>query len=260
MRPEGNLRALFLWRYLMDDVSDFDISDGDTPPSAEDIVDAARNQLDSNAYQLYNYNDGIPSGEPKDHQFVANVLNNAGLTNFDGDISKQPSISDWANPNSDIPGWTNVEGPPQAGDILATDKPIPSHWYVSPGQSIGIATGDGTSIGIRDNNRIAESDFGLQEGHDPTIWRSTQLASSNTPQNQTDDQPQNKTPQQQQEDDEIDKIGGKIGGYIGKTVCSEFGPTASKICEKAGTYVGQHFREYGNTDSNFYKDIPPGML
>ena len=145
-------------------------------PTADDIVGAARNQLDSNAYQLYNYNDGVPSGVPKDHQFIANVLNNAGLDGFDGDIDTLPGIQDWANPNSSIPGWTPVSGPPQAGDVLATDKPIPTHWYVSPGQSMGIATGDGTTIGVQDNNRVAESDFGLQDGHDPTIWRSTQLA------------------------------------------------------------------------------------
>ena len=42
-------------------------------PTADDIVDAARYQLDSNAYQLYNYNDGVPSGVPKDHQFGANI-------------------------------------------------------------------------------------------------------------------------------------------------------------------------------------------
>ena len=151
--------------------------EGDAP-SGQDIADAAQNLLGSNSYQMYNYNDPVPSGEPKDHQFVSDVLGNAGL-GFDGDLSDHPAIADWANPDSTIPGWSTVDGPPQAGDVLATAKPIPSHWYMSPGQSLGIATGDGTSIGVRDNTRIAESDFGYGDGHDPTIWRSMQLRGDN---------------------------------------------------------------------------------
>ena len=157
---------------IPDDVTPTTI-DGPTidGPTTDDIVDAARNQMDSNAYQLYNYNDGIPSGEAKDHQFVANTLYNAGL-GFDGDISKHPSIADWADPNTDIPGWSVVDGPAQAGDVLANSKPIATHWYMSPGQSMGIATGDDTSIGVLDNNRVAESTFGFEDGHEPTIRRS----------------------------------------------------------------------------------------
>lgn len=39
-----------------------------------------------------------------------------------------------------------------------------------------VATGNGTSIGVIDNNRIGESDWGFRDGHNPTIWRSTQMA------------------------------------------------------------------------------------
>jgi hypothetical protein len=109
--------------------------------TADDIVNAAKTHLNSNSFQLYNYNDGVPSGEPKDHQFLSKTLDSLGI-GFDGDISKHPTIDDWADPNSHIPDWPVVNGPAQAGDVLATSKPIPRHWYFSPGQSIGIATGD----------------------------------------------------------------------------------------------------------------------
>jgi hypothetical protein len=121
----------------------------------------------------------VPSGELKDHQFISKTLNALGI-GFDGDISKHPSIGDWADPNTYIPNWPVVDGPVQAGDVLATSRPIPRHWYFSPGQSIGIATGDGTSLGIRDNNRIEESDHGLNPDHDPTIRRYAQLAANTT--------------------------------------------------------------------------------
>ena len=182
--------------------------------NGDDIVGAARNQLYSNAYQQYNYNDGVPSGVPKDLQFVANVLNNAGLDGFDGDIDTLPGIQDWANPNSSIPGWTPVSGPPQAGDVLATDKPIPTHWYVSPGQSMGIATGDGTTIGVQDNNRVAESDFGLQDGHDPTIWRSNVAMGASAAQ-PGGCQPETDRSIEIDTGDIFDRVGTAVGGLIG---------------------------------------------
>jgi hypothetical protein len=124
--------------------------------TGDHIADAARSLLDDNTYQLYNYNDGVPSGQAKDHQFVK-----------------------------------TVDGPPQAGDILATPKPIQTDWYYGGGQQMGIATGKDTSIGITNNMRIGESDFGLKDGHEPTIWRADAVANmgssvSNAGQNSQD--------------------------------------------------------------------------
>ncbi|HQU44300.1 MAG TPA: hypothetical protein PK867_15885, partial [Pirellulales bacterium] len=54
----------------------------------------------------------------------------------------------------------------EAGDSITVD---------SEG-NLYVATGNGTSIGVIDNNRIGESDWGFRDGHNPTIWRSTQMA------------------------------------------------------------------------------------
>ena len=147
----------------------------DNPVSGDDIADAAKSQLGTSAYQLYSYNDGVPAGEPKDHLFVSNVLGNVGL-GFDGGIDKHPTAEDWADPNSNIPGWSPVSGPPQAGDVLAASKPVRNDWYFGGGQQLGIATGNNTSIGINNSTHIGENDFGFQASHDPTIWRNNQIA------------------------------------------------------------------------------------
>jgi hypothetical protein len=158
-------------------MNDYDSPNTDGPLTGDHIADAARSMLDNNTYQLYSYNDGVPSGQAKDHQFVSNVLGKLGL-GFDGDIDKHPSADDWGNPRSSIPGFRTVNGPPQAGDILATQKPIQTDWYYGGGQQMGIATGKDSSVGILNNMRIGESDFGLKDGHEPTIWRSDAVESA----------------------------------------------------------------------------------
>ena len=165
------------------------LDNGNAPFTAQDIVNAAKDQLGSGSYQLYSFNDPIPSGVPKDHQFIADVLSGLGGAKFGDQSGNIPSISDWADPEVPISGWDVVSDDPQAGDIVATQKPIPSHWYMSPGQSIGVVTGDGSSIGVKDNMSIAESDFGMQEDHQPTVRRCNQL-SSNVVSNDTGNQDQ----------------------------------------------------------------------
>jgi hypothetical protein len=159
-----------------DDDSRSDDSGDDTPPTGGDIVDAARKYSGSLGYKLYNYNNQTPSGVPKDNHFIADALDDSGV-GFGDDPRDRPSIADWADPSSAIPGFAPVsDGSVQAGDVLATAKPIPKNWYTGKGQYLGIATGDGTSLGIVDNDRIGENQFGLLPGHDPVVWRSTQLA------------------------------------------------------------------------------------
>jgi hypothetical protein len=178
--------------------------------------------LDNNTYQLYSYNDGVPSGQAKDHQFVSNVLGKLGL-GFDGDIDKHPTADHWGNPNSTIPGFSTVDGPPQAGDILATQKPIQTDWYYGGGQQMGIATGKDSSVGIINNMRIGESDFGLKDGHEPTIWRADAVANMGSPvSNAGQDpglcQPGQTGPQQYIDVDTadiLDRIGGVAGGAAG---------------------------------------------
>jgi len=148
-------------------------SDNDFP-SGQDIVDAARNGSDGLTYKLYGYSQGTPAGQPKDHYFVADTLERAGI-GFGNDDAR-PAIAHWADPGQDIPGWQVVrDGTIQSGDVLATAKPIPLSSYHGGGQQLGIATGKGTSIGVVDNDRVGESDFGHKAGHDPVVRRYVQL-------------------------------------------------------------------------------------
>jgi len=146
-------------------------------PTGGAVVNAARDRIDDLTYKCYGYSNNTPSGVPKDHHFVADTLADAGI-GFGSELPDRPGISDWANPQSNIPGWRTVGGGGAIlpGDILATPKPIPLSSYHGGGQQLAVATGDGTSLGIVDNDRVGESDFGFRDGHAPMIWRSTQLA------------------------------------------------------------------------------------
>ena len=118
-------------------------------------------------YKLYGAGADTPAGQPKDHRFVADTLDKAGL-GFGGDA---PGIGDWADPSTRIPGWSVVsDGSVRPGDGVATSKPVPLSSHHGGGQQLGIATGAGTTLGIVDNDRIGESDFGLKDGlpHQPT--------------------------------------------------------------------------------------------
>jgi hypothetical protein len=149
-----------------------------TSTAGNDIVNAARSQIGSLSYKRYGYSDNTPAGVPKDHNFIANTLDNVGLGFGDNPFGR-PSAADWADSSSTIPGWQPVgDGSVQAGDVLATPKPIQRNWYEGGGQQLGIATGTGSTIGVIDNNRIGESDFGLKDGQNPVTWRSTQLDDS----------------------------------------------------------------------------------
>ena len=80
-------------------------------------------------------------------------------------------MSQWADPNYAIPGWPVVDGPAQQGDILSAVTNAKEDGYFRPGQQMGIATGDGTSIGIHRNETVQETDWGFRDGQDPTIRR-----------------------------------------------------------------------------------------
>lgn len=112
----------------------------------------------------------------KDHQFVADTLGQAGLPVSD-EPSQRPALDQWGDPKADIPGWPVVDGPAQAGDVLTDANPQPRHWYFRPGQAMGIATGDGTSVGVGvdENHQIKESDWGFRNGDQPVIRRATSL-------------------------------------------------------------------------------------
>jgi hypothetical protein len=198
----------------------------------------------------------VPSGAPKDHQFVSNVLSNVGL-GFDGDIDKHPTADDWANPKSYIPGFKTVDGPPQAGDILATAKPIQTDWYYGGGQQMGIASGQGSSIGIVNNMRIGENDFGHQDGHDPTIWRSNVVSEMGSPVGND----LNKSPQQEQEENcekWMTRGLGVAGGAIGRKTI--IGPSAGSL---GGMFIGDQIGpricpKIGDTFTRPNPIIPPG--
>jgi len=150
-------------------------SDDDTPPTGADIVAAARDNGDNLTYKLYGYGNETPAGQAKDHHFVADTLDKAGI-GFGDDQAARPAIAHWADPDQDIPGWPVVrDGTIRPGDVLATAKPIPLSSYHGGGQQLGIATGNGTSVGVVDNDRVGESDFGHREGHDPVVRRYAQL-------------------------------------------------------------------------------------
>lgn len=144
-------------------------------PTGNDIADAARGQIGSLNYKTYGYSFDTPSGQPKDGPFIANTLDNAGV----GFGPTPPAITDWANPKASIPGWSPVtDGSTRTGDVLATSEPMPLDWYRGGGQQLGIVSGQGTSIGITDNDRVNESDFGFRDGHNPVVWRNDQVAAS----------------------------------------------------------------------------------
>lgn len=144
-----------------------DLNDSEGADVGQSIADSARSMVGDGGYGLYRYSNGIPAGTPKDNAFVNTVLANTG-NDFGG---KPPSLSDWANPDAKIPGFAQVAGPPRAGDVLATPDPVRMDGYSPNGQSLGIATGNGTSIGIHAGQQIAENTFGHEDGHDPVIRR-----------------------------------------------------------------------------------------
>ena len=138
----------------MDD-DDLNTDDPTSDDVGQNIADAASNMVGNGTYGLYRYSNGIPAGQPKDHAFVSSVLNQAGA-GFDGNA---PTLADWTDPTSDIPGWSITPGPAKAGDVIATPNPVRLDSYSPNGQSLGIATGNGTSIGIHAGHQIAENDL-----------------------------------------------------------------------------------------------------
>ena len=199
-------------------------TDDQSSPTGDDIVDAARNSGDGLTYKLYGHSNETPSGQPKDAHFVGDTLDKVGL-GFGDKLSDRPTIADWADPRSNIPGWHAVgDGSIQPGDVLATAKPIPLSSYHGGGQQLGVATGDGTSIGIVDNDRIGENDFGHQDGHNPTTWRSTNLAAASS-----------SPPDDGDYKDAIKDGAALTGGYIGGTIGSRLGGFPGGL---AGTVVG----------------------
>ena len=195
------------------------------PPTGDDIVDAARNTGDGLTYKLYGHSNETPSGQPKDAHFVGDTLDKVGL-GFGDKLSDRPTIADWADPRSNIPGWHAVgDGSIQPGDVLATAKPIPLSSYHGGGQQLGVATGDGTSIGIVDNDRVGENDFGHQDGHNPTTWRSTNLAAASSP----DDGDYN---------DGIRDGSGAAGGLLGEAIGKRFGGPIGQIVGGVAGAVG----------------------
>jgi len=153
---------------------------GENLPTGADIASYARKRVGQIGYKTYGYGNETPSGIPKDHHFVADTLEDAGI-GFGDRLKDRPSIDAWASPSSAILGWQPVsDGSVQAGDVLATTKRIPQSWYNGGGQQLGIATGEGTSVGIVDNDRVGENTFGHEPDHNPTVWRSTQLSDGPT--------------------------------------------------------------------------------
>jgi len=196
-------------------------------PTGGDIVDAARNAGDGLGYKLYGYGQGTPAGQPKDHHFVADTLDKAGI-GF-GDDTARPAIAHWADPDTEIPGWAVVrDGSIQPGDVLATAKPVPLSSYHGGGQQLGIATGNGTSIGIVDNDRVGESDFGHREGHDPVVRRSENLASANAAQDDKD------------LEDDITAGSALLGGAAGRFIGGGLlGPAGQLIGGVGGALIGR---------------------
>ncbi|MBF0562904.1 MAG: hypothetical protein HQL37_13000 [Alphaproteobacteria bacterium] len=148
--------------------------------TGDDILKAARKRAGTLGYKTYGCSNNAPSGVPKDNHFIADTLADVGL-GFGNRLSDRPGIADWADCRSSIPGWQPVtDGSIQAGDVLATPSRMPLSWFYGGGQQLAVATGKGTSIGVVDNDRVGESDFGLKDGHNPTVWRSTRLGNANS--------------------------------------------------------------------------------
>ncbi len=192
-----------------------------------DIANAANSYIGSNAYGLYRYGSGTSSGTPKDDVFINSVLAKAG-SGFDGN---RPTLADWTDPNADIPGWMKVNGPIQAGDVLATQTPIRMDDYSPNGQSLGIATGNGTSIGIQSGQQVAENTFGHEDGHDPIVRRVSQEAPS---------QQNGNAPNQ-----DLERATTIAGGYVGGQLGARFGGPAWGLLGAiagglGGNYMARH--------------------
>jgi hypothetical protein len=193
----------------------------------QSIADTAQSMVGNGSYGLYRYSSGIPAGTPKDDAFVNTVLAGSG-NDFGG---KAPSLSDWTDPNSDIPGFARVSGPPQAGDVLATQTPVRMDGYSPNGQSLGIATGNGTSIGIHAGQQIAENTFGHEDGHDPIVRRVSQEAPS---------QQNGNAPNQ-----DLERATTIAGGYVGGQLGARFGGPAWGLLGAiagglGGNYMARH--------------------
>ncbi len=145
-----------------------------SPARGDEIVGRARRALGSLAWKRFGTNGDVPAGAAKDHQFVADTLDQAGY-GPGGGPQDRPVAAAWADPHAAVPGWPVVAGPARAGDVLAMPRGKPDHWYFAPGQQMGIATGNNTSIGVRNNNAVQESDWGFRPDDRPTIRRHQSL-------------------------------------------------------------------------------------
>jgi len=144
------------------------------PVSADQIMNSANTWKNHSPYGLSAINKDMGAGQAKDHQWVGDTLTQAGTGSFDTPQTR-PSIADWADKNADIPGWNVVDGPARKGDVLAMAKPNNPVFGMRLGQ-MGIATGDGTSIGMPMGGDIMEGDIGLADGDNATIRRYANLA------------------------------------------------------------------------------------
>jgi hypothetical protein len=141
------------------------------PGPGDGVHAVARGSIGSSKYITNATNDDLGAGVQKDAQFVGDMLNQAGL-GFDSKVSAWPTAAQWADPTQPIANWSVVDGPTQAGDVLATAKGDMSKGaYFRPGQQMGIATGNDSSIGVHDNGTVAETDWGFRPDDAPTIRR-----------------------------------------------------------------------------------------
>jgi hypothetical protein len=149
-------------------------ADGSPPVSPDAIVKVARSHMGHGYYGQAPISRDMGSLTFKDHQFVGDVLTDAGAGDF-RHPHKRPEIAAWADPSADIPGWNVVDPPARKGDVLAMVRPNNDGPFGTRHGTMGIATGDGDSIAVTNGDSISRGDIGLRDGDEATIRRYANL-------------------------------------------------------------------------------------
>jgi RHS repeat-associated protein len=138
------------------------------PSTAEDIVESARQHIESEEWSFHKRNGTFAPGKNKCNQFVRDALNDAfvPVPVMNGRMSP-PTAGQWADPNVDIPGFPIVSGPPQPGDIIAEAHETPD----ATGH-VGIVTGDNSTVSQSSiTDRIEENNWGFRPEDNVTVRR-----------------------------------------------------------------------------------------
>lgn len=136
--------------------------------SPSNVISSARsdNRDWSKSADRSDVNKGFKEGTYKYNLFADSQYEAAGyhLPNIGGSLMARmvgmnpPGAQNLSNPNYSVPGWPVVQGPAQAGGLIAYQG------------HVGIVTGEGRSISASPSG-VVENDWGFHSGQTPIIRR-----------------------------------------------------------------------------------------